>query len=290
MKHYITPFLTLTLLIQGAFGVPVIDLSKDHSIERVKESGAEYKVFESRIKFIRITKQDLIIRLPGGRSYSMRVDRSRYSYDDEGIITSASFYTEVMPTEEAAELMRIFKRSFSYSTTDVDRWLADVDAGKDSFPFKFKDMGYGTAIGENYPKIQFLSKSSANPIYKWNFALNLEWHDRDYPEGWNETQAAIQNPKPPAGYEVVSLNPPSGRFYSRKEGLEIAYDIDLDKKPEVNAEPSKANRPEPTIEETTKIVTAEPKEETIQKHANWWLWLIGAVIVVGGIVLLRPKR
>ena len=112
MKHFLTSFLTLTLLVQGAFGVSVIDFSKDHSIERVKESGAEYKVFESRIKFIRITKQDLMIRLPGGRSYSMRVDRSRYSYNDEGIISRAEFYTEMMPTDEAAELMRIFKKVF----------------------------------------------------------------------------------------------------------------------------------------------------------------------------------
>ena len=170
----------------------------------------------------------------------------------------------------------------------MDRWVADVQAGKDSFPFKFEQMGYGTVIGENYPRIQFLSKSSANPTYKWNFYLGFEWYEGDYPDGWDEAQAAIQNPKPPAGYETISLNPPSGRFYSDKEGLEIAYDIDLDKEPEVNAKPSEANRPEPAIEETTKIVTAEPKEETIEKPSRWWLWLISVPVVI--LILLWVSR
>ena len=63
MKHFLTPFLTIILLIQGVFGVPVIDFSKDHSIERVRESGANYKSYGGRNHFLGIDQQDIKVVL-----------------------------------------------------------------------------------------------------------------------------------------------------------------------------------------------------------------------------------
>ena len=58
----------------------------------------------------------------------------------------------------------------------------------------------------------------------------------------------------------------------------------------VNPAPSVAPEvaaPEPTIEETSEVlIAAEPTEES----SNWWLWLIGAVVVVGGILVIRSKK
>ena len=49
--------------------------------------------------------------------------------------------------------------------------------------------------------------------------------------------------------------------------------------------------PEPTNEEPVEVVVAEPIEEDLEQPSNWWFWLIGVVVVVvGGIVLLRPKK
>jgi hypothetical protein len=196
-----------------------------------------------------------------------------------------------MPTQDAAELMRTFKRSFAAPIYDVDRWLSDVQQEKHKQPLKFHNMGYGTSIGEHYPKIQLLSKSSQNPTYEWNFSLNLEWYSGDYPKGWSEEKAAVHNPKPPAGYEVVSLNPPSGRFYSGKEGIEIAYNVDLDK---FSAADSKLTpeleEMEKSISKPVEVATPEPSVVVTEQTSQWWLWLIGGVVVVGGIVMVARRK
>lgn len=48
--------------------------------------------------------------------------------------------------------------------------------------------------------------------------------------------------------------------------------------------------PKPAIEEPAEVVVAEPVEEGVEQSSNWWLWLIGVVVVIGGILVLRPKK
>lgn len=48
--------------------------------------------------------------------------------------------------------------------------------------------------------------------------------------------------------------------------------------------------PEPAIEEPAEVVVAEPVEEDVEQSSNWWLWLIGAVVVIGGIFVLRSRK
>ena len=50
------------------------------------------------------------------------------------------------------------------------------------------------------------------------------------------------------------------------------------------------NAPEPTIEEPTEVVVTEPVEEDVEQSSNWWLWLIGAVIIVGSVFVLRSRK
>ena len=287
MRFLVKSLLFSLCLLECAGQVSLIDFSESHSADVVTESGVQYRLFEGRNRFIRIEKQDVRIRFPGGRTYELRVDRGSFDLNADDQIVAARLITELMPTPEAAELMSNFKKSFGAQVSDVDRWVSDVSQGKHKKPFKFNDMAYGTSVGEHFPKIQLVSKSSQNPTYEWNFSLGLEWYANDYPEGWDESKAAANNPKPPAEYEVVSLNLPSGRFYSRKEGFEIAYDIDLDKQPEVNAKPSTVDISEQDIEEPAEeVVVAEAIEGDVEQSPQWWLWLIGVVVVVGGIGLV----
>lgn len=49
--------------------------------------------------------------------------------------------------------------------------------------------------------------------------------------------------------------------------------------------------PEPVIEEEpAEVVVAEPVKEEVEPSSNWWLWLIGAVVVVGGVFVLRSRK
>lgn len=289
MKRYLVPLLLLSLAFSCFAAVPLIDFSKSHSLSQVVESGVDYKLFESRNRFIRIEDQDVRVRFPGGRSYTLRVDRGSFDLNDQDQIISSRLITTIMPTSEAADLMRNFKRSFAQPTNDVDRWVADVGAGKQKQPFKFKDMS-ATSGWKHYPAIIFGSKSSQNPTYEWNFVFTIRWTPERYPEDWNEQKAAIQNQKPPAGYEMVSLDPPSGRFYSVKEGLEIATGLDLDWVPTSNEEPEALPTVEPEVKESAELKPVEVAEEIAEQSSLWWLWLFGALVVVGGLVVVVRRK
>lgn len=48
--------------------------------------------------------------------------------------------------------------------------------------------------------------------------------------------------------------------------------------------------PEPTVEDPAEVVVTEPIEEDVEQSSNWWLWLIGAVVLVGGIGLTLRRK
>ncbi len=47
---------------------------------------------------------------------------------------------------------------------------------------------------------------------------------------------------------------------------------------------------EPSIEEPAEVVVAEPIEEDVEQSSNWWLWLLGILIVVGGLGLVLRRK
>lgn len=51
-----------------------------------------------------------------------------------------------------------------------------------------------------------------------------------------------------------------------------------------------ANHSEPVTEKPAEVKTTEPVEEPAHQPSQWWLWLIGAVIVVGGIALTVRRK
>jgi hypothetical protein len=56
--------------------------------------------------------------------------------------------------------------------------------------------------------------------------------------------------------------------------------------PEVEEIVQEAKQPEPATEKKFDIAIAQLAEDS----SNWWLWLIGAVVVVGGVLFIRSKN
>ncbi|MGB0743875.1 MAG: hypothetical protein ACPGSB_05050 [Opitutales bacterium] len=53
----------------------------------------------------------------------------------------------------------------------------------------------------------------------------------------------------------------------------------------------KVTAPEPAIEEEhAEVVVTEPIEEDVEQSSNWWLWLISAVVVLGGVGLVLRRK
>jgi len=51
-----------------------------------------------------------------------------------------------------------------------------------------------------------------------------------------------------------------------------------------------ATAPELGIEDSAEVLVAELIEEDVEQSSNWWLWLIGAVIVLGGAGLAIRRK
>lgn len=52
----------------------------------------------------------------------------------------------------------------------------------------------------------------------------------------------------------------------------------------------KVKQTEPKIEEGPEVVTAELTEEPVEQSTQWWLWLIGVLVAVGGIGLAVRRK
>jgi hypothetical protein len=49
--------------------------------------------------------------------------------------------------------------------------------------------------------------------------------------------------------------------------------------------------PEPSIEAPAEVAAPEePSEESLAKSSNWWLWLIGLLVVIGGLGLVLRRK
>jgi len=44
------------------------------------------------------------------------------------------------------------------------------------------------------------------------------------------------------------------------------------------------------LKESAEVVVTEPIKEDLEQSSNWWLWLIGLLIVVGGVLVFRRKN
>jgi hypothetical protein len=60
--------------------------------------------------------------------------------------------------------------------------------------------------------------------------------------------------------------------------------------PEVEEVAQKSTAPEPATVKSSEVKTAEPIEGPVEQSSNWWLWLIGAVVVVGGLGLVLRRK
>ncbi|MBT64572.1 MAG: hypothetical protein CML13_15340 [Puniceicoccaceae bacterium] len=80
------------------------------------------------------------------------------------------------------------------------------------------------------------------------------------------------------GYELENLQSPVAEIPPTPSVEEVAEVIE------------EVNTPEPATEETLEVVTAPPIEEELEEPSNRWLWLIGLLVVVGGLGLVLRRK
>jgi len=103
---------------------------------------------------------------------------------------------------------------------------------------------------------------------------NLEsiwWFEEDVQKMLGETGIRIPEPEP---YQLPS----------------VAEITPTPPAPEAAEKVEEAAQPEPATEKPTEVVTTEPSQEPAEKSSNWWLWLIGALVVLGVVGLAFRRK
>jgi hypothetical protein len=218
----------------------------------------------------------------------------------------------------------------SWLTDIAENWesgsLFDSDEQLRYLKFAYSAIAYQGSL----EALDFLKLRASEEYWKHrNMPTSIEVIDHPYSESKITARskallAIAQHPSPEAEnfYKEAYINPKFNEDYLRaqlesnfrmrstwltahKQRMEARELKRSEQSPKANIanEPAAQNplvatelveevrQPEPAgIQEAAEAVVTEPIEEDVEQRSNWWLWLIGAVVVVGGILVLRSKK
>ena len=190
----------------------VLDLSRSHSVDDLKRSGLDWKEIAGGTgerDFV-FENQEVTILLPVGRSICQRVELGIVDTKD-GLLTRLSMTGGVMPQNQAFQVAMGFVGGFDLPTSGLLEW-DERNRGK-----QFGADGFSASPGLAYfPTVGISLDSSMNRLYPWVIRFEVEWGWREQRD-WNEERAWRELPTPATGQ--ISLNPPSGQTYDRKDAF-----------------------------------------------------------------------
>lgn len=281
-------FMAIGISTSAALASPnVLDLSKSHSVNDLKRSGLVLKELAggSGGRDFSFKNQEVIILLPGGRSIQQWVELGIIDTETD-LLTRLSITGGVMPQEQAFQVAKLFLQNFNLPMAGLDEW------NKRNQNNDFRGDGFGATSGWGYyPRISLAIDRSVNKLYPWVVRCEMEWGRREQRD-WNEER--VWRELPPPTVAAISLNPPSGQKYERrdayKESLEeqAKFEKDLASKdqalsPTAMPSPSLTNPPP----EPSPIVPSEsPKSYP-------WSWIIGAILfvaLIGGVLIKLLRK
>lgn len=96
------------------------------------------------------------------------------------------------------------------------------------------------------------------------------WFEEDVQKMLAETGIRVPKPEPYQAPAVAAVPPTPA-----PETVQVVEEV---------------TQPEPAKEEPAEVVTVEVAEETAEQSSQWWLWLVGAFVVVGGLSLVLRRK
>lgn len=261
----------------------VLDLSRSHMVDDLKKSGLVMKEISGGTgeQDFAFENQEVEIRLPGGRSIQQMVILGIIDSKDD-LLTRFSITGDVMPHDQAIQVAKIFHQSFGLETSELDAWYKNnIGKVRNAEPYSI------SANLKFYPRIGITIRQSMNDLYPWVIGLSISW-EWDKQRDWNEER--VWSELPPSAIAVISLNPPSGQKYERRD----AYKESLEEQKSFEQElAAKGQAPTPTMTPSSSSPTATPKSSLVVQAESLksfsWSWIIVAIfllIVTGGVFIL----
>lgn len=281
MKLFFYQLLVLSLFFSSSLCAQIrtLDFSDGkHSFSVFEEGGVELKPFEG-ISYLRIISSGTYkIILPGRVEYIVEIDRGeiRSGLGKEGYATTIKLITDRLSLEAAKKLSYAFHKYFQLQTDSLDEWFEKLEVGE-----AYSAYGNG-GLSSNFP---FLAMSLRTTFGKEQPAFAI------FSISWDE-----------------KFSRRSGRTLENNKELNVVYDMPklLEGVPEFTeveeVEPvivkvnnpqsivAQASKPEPATEESADVKTVGIPEQPAEKPSRWWLWVLGSLIMIGGIVWMRQRN
>lgn len=288
MKTSVFQLLITVLFCQSVWASPkVIDFSRSHSVDDLNRSGLALREIGSATSerdFV-FENQEVKILLPGGRSIQQQVELGIVDTKD-GLLTRLSITGGVMPQEQAYQVATSFLQNFNLPKANLEEWNRQ-NQGR-----QFGSNSFGATSGWGfYPRVGLAISSSVNKLYPWVVRCEMEWGRREQRD-WNEERVWRELPPPKAA--AISLDPPSGQTYDRREAYKESLEEQARFEKELAAK-GQASTPTMTPNASAPTTTSKPTPAVQSEPSKSfpWPWIIGAALflaVLGGILFkLRRK-
>lgn len=282
-------FLFALSLGSRLFGVDFsFDFRESHKLGEVLENFDQLPVLEDRGergKIFYIKDASVEVILPGGQFVRTGSQALIIDAKIDGTISNFKISGPIMPLNEAFEAGKSLYTAFSIPHDRLEKWHP-----------KAKSAGHDAASVSNaqstyYPHVFIEIKDSMNRMYPWSISVSFGWIDEE-PEKHSEIWGRENNPKPPTGLEVISLEAPSGKTYDRADAWEEANrrQNDLDRKL------GQVRGPDGRLvvtQEGLPIELPNKSESPAEKPRSlvWIYWMLGVLILGGvGVLVWNSRR
>ncbi|MDA0767041.1 MAG: hypothetical protein O3A87_07565 [Verrucomicrobia bacterium] len=265
-----------------------LDFSAGHSAKILEQADADFTkdtVSSANRTSYSLNKQELRIRLPGGRTIHQKIERGSASAKDEMMETLATT-GPVLPLKEAYQIAKDFHAAFGIPTDRIEEWFHEAES-----PDR-RAKSFGNVAPNHYPAVHIQIHRSMNPKYPWYVRLSVGWNAPRH-KGWDEERARIENSKPPEGKATLSLDSPSGQVYAEGEAFEHLNDAQarLDQELGQIRDPTGKLIENDDTTTSPKAPTANQGDEHPQPHyAQYIVALIIVILASGALFLIKQKR
>jgi hypothetical protein len=214
MNKFQCIFLVISLVLFVARGQEVrMDFSRSHTLNDIVglELMRLFQTSKNGDKSYFSTNPEILISLPSGQKIVTKTQSLEVRAKADGTLIYVRILGPIMPLDEVYETSKILYSVFGVPHDRLEKWKSIADSEGSSAQ---------TVLGGNYdgmyPPVYINVMHSMNKLYPWTISLSFGWNqikDDQRDEAWGREN----NPKPPPGLEIVSLEPPSGKTYDRAD-------------------------------------------------------------------------
>lgn len=273
MKGVLLRILVVVCIELNAAAVPVVlDLSRSHQLEDLKKSSLVIKAIAGGAgrEDFSFENQEVEIHLPGGRIVRQAVVLGIVD-SKKGLLTKLSITGGAMPQEQAFQIARLFQQSFDLPLDELNDWK------KRNEGLELSSDRYGvSALLKYYPVVSLSIDGSINRLYPWVIRFEIEWGWKEHRD-WNEERVLRELPAP--ALASISLNPPSGLKYDRREAYKEALEAQAKFEQELAAK-GRASTPETNSSPASPKATPKPSPAVDAEPQNFlpWPWIIAILL------------